>query len=149
MCIRDRCNEVLVEQKNTPSLGHAVVVDEEIPATCTEAGKTEGSHCSRCGEVIIPQEIIPATGHNFSEWEQTKAPSLTEDGEESRYCMNSGCDITETRPVKAEIYTIEYDANGGSGAPASQRKLTGMDISLSSAEPVRDGYAFKGWSREG
>ena len=142
------CNEVLVEQKNTPSLGHAVVVDEEIPATCTEAGKTEGSHCSRCGEVIIPQEVIPATGHNFSEWEQTKAPSLTEDGEESRYCMNSGCDITETRPVKAEIYTIEYDANGGSGAPASQRKLKGMDISLSSAEPVRDGYAFKGWSTE-
>ena len=142
------CNEVLVEQKNTPSLGHAVVVDEEIPATCAEAGKTEGSHCSRCGEVIIPQEVIPATGHNFSEWEQTKAPSLTEDGEESRYCMNSGCDITETRPVKAEIYTIEYDANGGSGAPASQRKLKGMDISLSSAEPVRDGYAFKGWSTE-
>ncbi len=43
--------------------GHAVVVDDEIKATCTTDGKTEGSHCAVCGEVIKKQETVKALGH--------------------------------------------------------------------------------------
>lgn len=43
------------------------------------------------------------------------------------------------------IYTITYDANGGSGAPASQTKTAGETINISSVVPTRDGYTFKGW----
>ena len=42
---------------------HTVVIDYPINPTCTEAGLTEGSHCSICGEVINKQELIPETGH--------------------------------------------------------------------------------------
>ena len=42
-------------------------------------------------------------------------------------------------------YTITYDANGGTGAPTSQ-KITGNPIILSSVKPTRSGYNFLGWS---
>ncbi len=42
---------------------HTIVTDEAIPATCTETGLTEGSHCSVCGEIIVAQEESPALGH--------------------------------------------------------------------------------------
>ena len=42
-------------------------------------------------------------------------------------------------------YTITYNANGGSGAPSSQTKWYGTNITLSSETPTRTGYTFKGW----
>ncbi len=46
-----------------PALGHAEVVDTAVAATCTEAGKTEGKHCSVCKKVIVAQEVVAAKGH--------------------------------------------------------------------------------------
>gem|GEM_PF-3090478 len=43
-------------------------------------------------------------------------------------------------------YTIKYNANGGSGAPAQQTKTHGITLSLSSTTPTRSGYSFLGWS---
>lgn len=46
---------------------------------------------------------------------------------------------------KLASYTIAYNANGGSGAPSSQTKYYGKNITLSSTKPTRTGYTFKGW----
>lgn len=43
-------------------------------------------------------------------------------------------------------YTINYNANGGSGAPSSQTKKYKVDITLSSTKPTRTGYTFQGWA---
>jgi len=43
-------------------------------------------------------------------------------------------------------YTISYNANGGSGAPASQTKTYGTALTLSSTRPTRTGYVFQGWA---
>lgn len=45
-------------------------------------------------------------------------------------------------------YTISYNANGGSGAPSSQTKYWGTDITLSSSAPSRTGYTFSGWNTQ-
>lgn len=45
-----------------------------------------------------------------------------------------------------ESYTIAYNANGGSGAPASQKKWYGKNLTLSSTKPTRTGYSFQGWA---
>ncbi len=42
---------------------HTEAADAEIAATCTESGKTAGSHCSVCGQILIAQEEIPQLGH--------------------------------------------------------------------------------------
>ena len=47
---------------------------------------------------------------------------------------------------KAVTYTVSYNANGGSGAPASQTKTYNVALTLSSTTPTRTGYTFLGWS---
>jgi len=43
-------------------------------------------------------------------------------------------------------YTISYNANGGSGAPAAQTKKHGTALTLSSTKPTRTGYTFSTWN---
>lgn len=43
-------------------------------------------------------------------------------------------------------HTVSYNANGGTGAPGSQKKIYGSNLTLSSARPTRDGYVFMGWA---
>ncbi len=45
-----------------------------------------------------------------------------------------------------EEYTVTYNPNGGTGAPANQTKVYGTDLALSSDVPERTGYTFLGWS---
>lgn len=43
-------------------------------------------------------------------------------------------------------YTVNYNANSGSGAPGSQTKWHGETLTLSSTKPTRTGYSFAGWA---
>ena len=47
--------------------------------------------------------------------------------------------------TKLNTYMVSYNANGGSGAPASQTKTTNNNLTLSSVKPTRVGYTFQGW----
>ena len=62
-----------------PKAKHVVVVDAAVPASCTETGLTEGSHCSVCGKEIVKQEVIEALGHKPVAVD-AKAPTCTEAG---------------------------------------------------------------------
>ena len=46
---------------------------------------------------------------------------------------------------RANTYTVKYDANGGTGAPANQTKTHGVTLTLSSVKPTRENYNFLGW----
>ena len=50
-----------------------------------------------------------------------------------------------TVPAKRS-FTVSYNANGGSGAPGSQTKWYGENLTLSSSKPTRTGYTFAGWN---
>ena len=76
----------IVELSDSPALGHSEVTDEAVPATCTTAGLTEGSHCSRCGEVFEAQETILALGHEVV-IQSAVVPTCTQSGlTEGSYC---------------------------------------------------------------
>ena len=47
---------------------------------------------------------------------------------------------------QASTYTVSYNANGGTGAPASQTKTHGVALTLSSTVPTYTGYVFDGWA---
>lgn len=42
-------------------------------------------------------------------------------------------------------YTVSYNANNGSNAPADQTKWYNETLTLSSTKPIRTNYIFKGW----
>lgn len=53
--------------------------------------------------------------------------------------------------LKENTFTLNYDANGGTGAPDSQTqtaKSSSYDFTISSTEPTREGYTFGGWQEE-
>lgn len=64
---------------------HEEVIDAAVSATCTQPGKTQGSHCSVCGEVIKAQEVIPATGHKY-EVVIDKAATCSNNGSKHEEC---------------------------------------------------------------
>ena len=47
-----------------PGSGHDMITDAAVPATCTETGLTEGSHCLRC-DYKIAQQATPKLGHDM------------------------------------------------------------------------------------
>lgn len=53
-------------------------------------------------------------------------------------------DVTVTAP--ASTYTVRYDANGGTGAPAAQTRTAQKALTLSGSQPTRSGYTFEGWA---
>lgn len=56
-------------------------------------------------------------------------------------------DDSQTSLSNEKTYTITYDANGGTGAPATQKKIEGHSLTLSTTVPTKSGYVFLGWSK--
>ena len=79
-----KCNATVTEK--LPAKGHTAVTDKGYPATCTTAGKTDGSHCSVCNTVIKAQTVINATGHKSSGWIVDKTASIGVKGSKHKEC---------------------------------------------------------------
>ena len=80
--------------------GHTIVTDKAVAATCTTAGKTEGSHCSVCGKVIKAQTEIKAKGHVAGDWITDKAAAVGVKGRKHRSCMGCGA-VVESADIPA------------------------------------------------
>lgn len=82
--------------------------------------------------------------HTFDSW-RTSA-----DGTGNRYLpggtYSSNEDVTLYAVWTPDTYTIQYYANGGSGAPSSQTKTADVALTLSNSTPSRTGYTFKQWN---
>ena len=82
------------------------------------------------------------TGYSFLGWATSSSGSVSYSAGAS-YTNNS--DVTLFAVWKINTYTVSYNANGGSGAPANQTKTHGQDLKLSSTIPKKTNYNFKGW----
>ena len=95
VCGLEMAREVL------PALGHDLkVIKAGMPATCTEAGKTDKTQCERCGKTFN-RKTIPALGHNWRGWSKIHEPTCTEAGMEQHKCRR--CDAKETRVYGAAL----------------------------------------------
>lgn len=64
----------------------------------------------------------------------------TLDGDEEKGEDNS------VRIVKDGTYTLKYNANGGTGAPADQTQVNNAAFTISTGRPTRNNYTFQGWA---
>lgn len=94
-------------------------------------------------------DTISLAGHRFAGWSLSKNGSVVyQDGAEVKN-LASEQDATVTLYAVWEpipTYTVHYDANGGSGAPADASALEGETCTVPDQKPVYDGYRFLGWS---
>lgn len=104
--------------------GHTIVTDKAVAATCTTAGKTEGSHCSVCGKVIKAQTEIKAKGHVAGDWITDKAAAVGVKGRKHRSCTVCGA-VVETADIPA----------------LSPKSISSATVSLSIATCSFDGKA--------
>ena len=90
-------------------------------------------------------EIDGATGDTYKIRESEMTSSY--DGRYYFCRVTDGDSYVSSTPAKLTVYAqIDYDANGGKDAPASQMKYRGNNITLSNTVPTRTGYDFLGWS---
>jgi len=96
--------------KTGSAKGHTSATDAAVPATCTETGLTEGSHCSVCNEVLVAQEVVAAKGHT-SATDAAVAPTCTETGlTEGSHCSVCNEVLVAQEVVAAKGHTSATDA---------------------------------------
>ena len=87
--------------------------------------------------------------HTFTVNKTTSSQSISCYGKitsKSSYVSGTKSSTSANVSVAAKpSYKVAYNANGGSGAPSSQTKWYGTNLTLSSTKPTRTGYFFQGW----
>ena len=131
-----KCNATVTEK--LPAKGHTAVTDKGYPATCTTAGKTDGSHCSVCNTVIKVQTVINATGHKSSGWIVDKTAYIGVKGSKHKEC--TVCKkVLETAEIPAlsrisiskasvTLSTSTYAYDGKAKKPGVTVKLNGKTL---------------------
>ena len=82
--------EVCRTKEDVAKLPHTEVTDAAVAATCTNAGKTEGKHCSVCNEILVAQTEIPALGHKFKDYVYNNDATTDADGTKTATCSRCG-----------------------------------------------------------
>lgn len=93
-------------------------------------------------DIVLSSAKPSRTGHRFVGWAVSpESNPVYQPG--STY--SADVNVTLYAIWERETYAVTYDANGGTGAPASQTKTYGINLTLSSTKPSRSGYSFAGW----
>lgn len=101
---------------------------------------------AKSASAVLSSAVPTFPGYNFLGWvtsTEATAPAyqpgdaITLQTDTMLYALWTQSQVT---------HTVRYDANGGTGAPASQSGADGR-ITLSAQIPTRSGYVFLGWAR--
>ena len=131
------CEPVECEEDCEP-----VVCDEEdtecVPVTCEEETDEDcvPVECDADDSECVPVEC------------EDEGTGDDEGGESG----DGGDEGGEEQPKVLEIFTLRYNANGGTGAPSAQvcESYDGScGFVVADSVPVRDGYEFRGWAKDG
>lgn len=138
---------------NTPGTQILKIITEKIENAATYTvtynanggGGIPAQQTKTHGTSLTLSDTIPTReGYEFVCW------NTASDGSGVNYNPEATYDIDDNLTLYAKwtviTYTVSYNANGGGGAPATQTKTYGNNLTLSSDIPTRVGYTFKGWS---
>ena len=144
----DKCGQTDTVIDVGSALGHDIVTDEAVSATCTGAGLTEGSHCSRCGTVLKAQAEIPALGHDYKNGTCTRcgdedpnykpaapaAPAVKPD-----YLLSTGKPYLKWKAVDGAVKYYVYRSGSKSGTYKYIGTATKLNYTDTTAKP---GYYY-------
>lgn len=84
-------------------------------------------------------------GYEFAGWGTSATDTGVKYVAGGQYTGNASITLYAIWTNVAKL-TINYNANGGSGAPVSQTHLINTTSKISGAKPTRNNYVFLGWS---
>ena len=93
--------------------------------------------------IFLPIDAPVREGYNFMGWDTSSAGNVVVYEAGDLYEEEESVTLYAVWQIKT--YTVTYNANGGSDAPASQTKTHNVSVVLSSAHPIRASYIFAGW----
>lgn len=86
--------------------------------------------------LTLSATVPTRTGYSFQGWGTSSGATTASYQPGGSYTSNAA--ITLYAVWKKLTYPVDYDANGGTGAPASQTKTYGETLKLSSVTPTRE-----------
>ena len=108
-----------------------------------------GRQTKTYGVTLTLTTLIPTRrNYSFVGWSKDRNATSASYTAGSSYTDNTDVTLYAVWQYNPETYTVRYDANGGTGAPASQTKTYGVPLTLSAVKPMRAGYDFLGWSTD-
>ncbi|MBQ8208222.1 MAG: leucine-rich repeat protein [Clostridia bacterium] len=126
------------------------ITEISIPAGVTSIAAEAFDACSALTKVVINGMETTISQYAFASSSTAEATNYKDNV--TIYCYSGSAAEANAKEYGFkyeyldEGYTVAYDANGGSDAPAEQNKLKDVELTLSSDVPTYEGFTFKGWA---
>ena len=116
-------------------------------------GHSGGSTASSIHTYGEPKNLTPngfaKTGHTFAGWKENATGREFDDQERViNLAEDDGAVVNLYAKWRVNTYTVEYNANGGTGSTASSTHKYGEAKNLTANGFTREGYLFKGWAKD-
>ena len=137
--------KVNVSVSGSPSTGDTFTLTYDANGGSGGPAKQTGS-----GNTVIPSSVPEKSNCTFKGWAETQDASSAKYQPGDTVVLNKDLTLyavwqNNDDPAVTK-YTLTYDANGGTGAPAKQ---TGQgNVRISGTVPTRTGYTFLGWAEK-
>lgn len=106
-----------------------------------------GNQTKTYGVNLTLSSVVPTwAGHTFVSWNTQANGGGTSYSPGATFAANANTTLYAI--WSTNTYSVTFDANGGSGAPADQTKTHGVELTLSDTVPTWAGHAFVSWNTQ-
>ncbi len=102
------CGEVKTD--TIAALGHKVVADSAVAATCSSTGLTEGKHCSVCDSVLVAQQTVAKLAHTVVVDSAVAATCTATGLTEGKHCSVCDSVLVAQQTVVKIAHTVVVDS---------------------------------------
>ena len=139
-------------QTTEPTHVHDVVIDSEVAPTCTQSGKTEGTHCSTCNAILTAQKVVPALGHT-----ERTLPAVPATYESTGLSEGLLCTVCEKTLIEQKVidkllathHAIIYHDYKGATIEDKYWSYSSNEGMATLPRPTAEKFVFIGWFTEG
>ena len=138
----------VIYRSSTSTTLYAIWKRKQITVTFDANGGTgaPASVTGAAGNVVIPKDTPTRKNYTFLGWATSKTATSATYKPSATYTGTTN--ITLYAIWEQTYVTLSYDANGGTGAPSTQKVAIGQKVTISTTKPTRNEYKFLGWNSE-